>query len=149
MRFRDKGLAFLAGFGLGALVMYFMDPGMGARRRAVARDKIQRYGRRTGEVVEEQAKDLAQRAKGAASQARRKIDEAITGDDVLVKRVRTALGRVISRPGDVTVSAEHGEVTLSGIILEEDASALGPVVSGVRGVKNVIDHTEVQEEAIG
>lgn len=149
MRFRDKGLAFLAGLGTGALVMYFMDPGMGARRRAVARDRIQRYGRRTGEFVEERAKDFAQGAKHAASRARRKVDEAVTGDDVLVRRVRTALGRVISRPGDVTVSAEHGEVTLTGNILEEDAGALGPVVSGVRGVRNVIDRTEVQKETIG
>ncbi len=149
MRFRDKGLAFLAGIGVGALVMYFMDPGLGARRRASARDKIQKYGRRTGEFVGGQAKDVADRAKDVASRARHRIDEAVTGDDVLVKRVRTALGRVISRPSDVTVTAEHGEITLSGSILEEDASALGPVVSGVRGVKNVIDHTEVQEEAIG
>lgn len=149
MRFKDKSFVFLAGVGLGAAVMYFMDPGMGARRRAIARDRLSSAGRQTGEAIEGHAKDLANRAKGVAARTRRRFEDAVAGDDVLVQRVRTALGRVISNPRLVNVEADNGEVTLTGTVSEEDAKALGPVVGGVRGVQNVVDRTEVEEEAIG
>ena len=149
MRLRDKGLAFLAGLGVGAAVMSFMDPGMGARRRAIARDKLLSAGRRTGAAIEGQAKDLANRARGVAARTRRHIEDAMSGDEVLVQRVRTALGRVISNPRQITVTADKGEITLTGFVAEDDAKAVGPVVSGVRGVHSVVDKTQVEEEAIG
>ena len=40
-------------------------------------------------------------------------------------------------------------LTLTGTVAEDDANALGPVVSGVRGVRNLVDQTQVEEEAIG
>ena len=122
MRIKEKGLAFLAGVTVGAALVL---------------------------LVEGRGKGLGARARELGKKAGRRITDVVTGDDVLEKRVRTALGRVVAKPGQIDVTADHGEVTLTGYVGEDDARALGPVVSGVRGVKNVVDRTEVEEEAIG
>lgn len=149
MRGKQTGVAFLAGMGLGAAVMYFLDPDQGHGRRVLARDKVDHYARETGRLAREQARDLRNRARGAAVRTRRAVRELGGGDEVVVNRIRSALERVICHPDQVTVESRDGEVILRGRVYEEDASALAPVVSGVKGVRHVVDETEVAEEWIG
>lgn len=143
---RGKALAFLGGVGVGALVMYFLDPTSGNRRRAVTRDRMLKAGRKTGRAIEGRAKAMAGRAKGLAARARAHFETDTPSDDVLAQRVRTALGRVISHPRLINISAKAGVVTLSGTVSEEETKGLSAAVRGVQGVSEVVDETEVREE---
>ena len=143
---RGKALAFLGGVGVGALVMYFLDPTSGNRRRAVTRDRVLKAGRKTGHAIEGRAKAMAGRAKGLAARARAHFDSDTPSDDVLAQRVRTALGRVISHPRLINISAKAGVVTLSGTVSEEESKGLSAAVRGVQGVTELVDETEVREE---
>ena len=62
--------ALLGGIGLGAAVMYVLDPQGGRRRRAFARDKAMSLASKTSKVVSARSRDLANRAKGVAAEAR-------------------------------------------------------------------------------
>ena len=62
-------LAGLAGFGLGALAMFLLDPDSGRRRRTVARDKAVGAVNDVTEAASSKARDLQNRAKGLAQYA--------------------------------------------------------------------------------
>jgi hypothetical protein len=66
---RGKNLTLLAGAGLGATMMYFLDPRGGRRRRALARDKSIKVSRKTRENVSGRAHDVRNRVRGAAHEA--------------------------------------------------------------------------------
>lgn len=126
--------------------MYFLDPSAGDRRRAVARDKILKTGRQTRSGLERQARKLGNQARGVAARTRSRFESDNPADDVLAQRVRTALGRVISHPRHINIGAQAGIITLSGSVLEEEAKGLSSAVRRVRGVKDVVDQTEIREE---
>ena len=67
--------ALLGGIGLGAAVMYVLDPEGGRRRRALARDKAVSLANKTSRAVEAKSRDLANRAKGVAAEARSKMGD--------------------------------------------------------------------------
>ena len=56
------------GAGLGAGLMYLLDPDRGSRRRAIARDKITSAVNRTGQAIGEKSRDLRNRARGIAAE---------------------------------------------------------------------------------
>jgi hypothetical protein len=64
-----KGVALLSGMGLGAALMYVLDPERG-RRRALARDKAVRLANRTSDRVGATSRDLGNRARGVAAELR-------------------------------------------------------------------------------
>jgi hypothetical protein len=64
----DLLTAAAAGFVLGALTMFILDPDQGRRRRALARDKMVRYGNDISDFVAGTAKDLSNRAYGIAKE---------------------------------------------------------------------------------
>ena len=63
---RETNLTMLAGLGLGATLMYFLDPRGGGRRRALMRDKAIKAQRKTREGMSGRAQDMRNRMKGAA-----------------------------------------------------------------------------------
>ena len=63
---REKNLTMLAGLGLGATLMYFLDPRGGGRRRALVRDKAIKAHRKSREGIHCRAQDMRNRVKGAA-----------------------------------------------------------------------------------
>jgi osmotically-inducible protein OsmY len=126
--------------------MYFLDPTSGHHRREVTRDKVTKAGRDTGRAIQGRARAMAGRARGLAAQARRRLESDSPSDDILAQRVRTALGRVISHPRMINISASAGVVTLNGTVAEEETLGLSAAVRGVHGVKDLIDQTEVREE---
>lgn len=69
-----------AGFALGALAMFILDPDQGRRRRALARDKIVHYQRRASDMVSGTAKDLGNRAYGMAAETRGMVQETIASE---------------------------------------------------------------------
>jgi len=136
-----KTTALIAGLGtaLGAGVMYLLDPDKGRRRRALLGDKLSKAGRTARDQVAGTARDAGNRARGLLheTRARRAGDEV--PDDVLVDRVRSAMGHVVDHPGEVTVTALGGRVTLAGNLGDEEAEELARRVAklpGVMGVEN-------------
>lgn len=62
--------AILAGLGVGAGLMYLLDPDRGNRRRALIRDKMVKLNRQTQETVSGRVKDMSNRAKGMLHEAK-------------------------------------------------------------------------------
>jgi uncharacterized membrane protein len=68
-------------------------------------------------------------------------------DEVLADRVRTILGRVISHPGSVDVTADRGCITLTGAILASDEKPLLHRIRRIRGVRGVQNSLEIHKSA--
>jgi osmotically-inducible protein OsmY len=67
------------------------------------------------------------------AEARSTVSDEEVSDEVLVDRVRAKMGRVVSHPGAIKVTAEQGRVTLSGAVLEHEHEELLQAVRSVRG----------------
>jgi uncharacterized membrane protein len=133
----------------GAGAMYFLDPDRGARRRALARDKSVHALHQAAGVVDKAARDLGYRTHGMAAGARALLRHEVVGDDVLVQRVRSRMGRCVSHPHAVQVSAAEGTVTLRGQVLAGEEKALLSCVARVPGVTMVDDRLEVHAQGEG
>ena len=133
----------LAGLGLA----FVLDPERGARRRALLRDKATHTGRKLAEGVEAKTRDLRNRAQGAAAEVRSRFQAGEVGDETLHERVRSAIGRVVTHPGAITVVVHQGRVTLQGSVPEGELDDLIRAVKGVRGVSDVANELQVHAEA--
>lgn len=60
----------LAALGLGAAIMYILDPESGARRRQLARDKTLDAANDAADAVESTARDLRNRAQGTVAEVK-------------------------------------------------------------------------------
>jgi hypothetical protein len=128
--------------------MYLLDPDRGARRRALVRDKLVRASHKTADGLDALSRDVGNRARGAAAE----VQGRMRGEDVdrrrLTERVRAELGRVVSHPRSIDVSAsDDGSVCLIGPILSNEADAALSAISSVRGVRSVEDRLERHETA--
>lgn len=139
----------LAGVIVGAGAMYLLDPDRGARRRSLLRDQGIHTGHKLGEGLAATARDARNRTSGAASALRSRFRSDEAGDEVLHERVRSAIGRVVSHPAAITVSASDGQVTLTGQVLADEVDALIRRVGGIRGVKQVHNELEVHQSGEG
>jgi uncharacterized membrane protein len=139
--------SWLGGLGLGAALMYLLDPERGRRRRAMMRDGISSRVWDSGEFLEKTGRDLGNRARGLVARARgRVVAEGPVDDEVLAERVRSKMGRSVSHPGSIEVIAQDGRVTLRGPILADEVDALLSTVRSVRGVREVDDGLEVHSD---
>ncbi len=133
-------LAFAGGIGTGAALMYFLDPDRGARRRALARDKVIHVAHKEREFLAKSARDVQHRGIGLLARLRRPSPDV--SDEVLVARVRAELGRHVSHPSSIEVEANDGVVTLSGPVLRDEAGGLIRSTRRIPGVKRVEDRLE-------
>ncbi|MGH9937003.1 MAG: BON domain-containing protein, partial [Blastocatellia bacterium] len=125
--------------GAGAGLMYLFDPDRGARRRARLRDMATHTINKTGSAAGAASRDLTNRARGFAAQASSILRSENTDDDTLVARVRSKMGRAVSHPGAIEVSALDGLVKFSGDILAQEVDTLlscARSAPGVRGLDN-------------
>ena len=143
----NTGLTLGLGLGIGTGAMYLLDPDRGKRRRALLRDKFVWAQRKTAECIEVTSSDLSNRARGIASGIQARFTSGEVDDAVLVDRVRSKLGRIVSHPGAVEVAAENGNVTLSGPILEAEVDHVLGCVKWISGVKDITNNLEVHKEA--
>ena len=133
----------------GALATHFLDPQQGRRRRALVRDKVvSRLGKmdEAGRVI---AQDLRNRTQGTIVDLWHRVGAEETGDEVLVERVRAKLGRVVSHPGSLEVTARAGVVTLRGPVLKREVKRLMQAVWAIPGVHGVEDRLELHAQAGG
>lgn len=135
----------LAAAGLGALAMYLLDPQQRRRRVALARDQMMRLARTSRQMAQVGLRDLSHRATGLVAEARGGFKRETPDDEVLVERVRSHVGRLVSHPHAIRVSASMGRVTLSGPILKSEEMQVLRGVQAVRGVQEVENLLEVHK----
>ena len=142
-----RGVAFGAGVGIGTGLMFLLDPNQGKRRRALLRDKCFWAARKTGEGMEVTARDLRNRTQGLVSDVQSRFSSKRVDDSVLVERVRSKLGRVVSHPRAIDVSVQNGRVVLSGPLLTAELPELLACANSVSGVREVINHLEPHDQS--
>src|SRR5688500_17292510 len=125
----NKELRIISGIGLGAALMYMLDPDRGRRRRALVRDKLASAANKTPDAIGVTARDLSNRVRGLAAQAGSMFASGEVSDGVLVARVRSKMGRSVSHPSSIEVAASQGRITLSGPILAGEIDDLLSCVS--------------------
>jgi hypothetical protein len=129
------GLGVLGTAGLGAGIMFLLDPDMGSRRRAILRDKLISFARLAAWAADKTSRDFKNRVYGTVASAKSRFTDAEVSDDVLVERVRSQMGRAVSHPHVIQATAKNGEVILTGDILSGELDDLIRTVSAVKGVK--------------
>ena len=125
------------GAGLGAGLMYLLDPQGGRRRRALARDKTVGALKTGGNAALKKSKDLGNRTKGLVLDAGSLLHRGEVDDKVLCDRVRSTIGRVTSHPSGIEVTSLDGRVKLLGSVPVSEADLLLATVAKVKGVKDV------------
>ncbi len=135
----------LLGMGVGAALMYALDPQQGNRRRALARDKVAKAVHHTGRAVGATSRDVAHRATGLAASVQSRFFEDNAPDEVVEARVRARLGRLSTHPGSIEVTAQDGVITLRGPVFTREMASVVRGISSVRGVERIENHLEPHE----
>src|ERR1051325_7284854 len=143
----NKALVFGAGLGAGTAAMFFLDPARGKRRRRLVADKAAQLTRMTGNCMEITSRDVTNRTRGLISEIKSRLSSEQPEDSVLVDRVRSKLGRIVSHPSAIHVTAQDGNMTLAGPILADEVPHLLSCVKWTPGVKEVNNNLEVHNEA--
>lgn len=123
---------------------WFMDPQSGRRRRAMLRDRVAAFFRRSARSGGRAARGVASEAYGLKQKATHLHEEPKDFDDQTLKaKVETELFRGPDTPkGQVNVNAQHGVVHLRGEVdspeLIDELVARTRSVQGVREVENLL-----------
>jgi len=133
----QSSLGVLGATAAGAGLMFLLDPDRGSRRRAILRDKLISLSRGVVWAADKTSRDLTNRVYGIVASVRSRFSDTAVDDDVLVERIRSQLGRAVSHPHAIHVTAKDGQVTLSGEILVEEVSDLLRSISMVKGVQRI------------
>ena len=131
----------MAGSMAGAALIYFADPILGRRRRALLRDAAVHDSRILGRAINIGSKDTLNRAKGIFETVKNLFEPDEIDDAVLADRIRTQVGRVGSHP-NVEVTVKDGCVTLEGPVVVHERR---PILKAVRLVKGVFDINDRME----
>jgi uncharacterized membrane protein len=144
----NRALTLLGAAGLGAGLMYFLDPVLGRRRRKTVRDQAASALARAGGLINKTGRDLAGRATGLVAEASGLFrGRAEVPDDVLAQRVRTRIGRVCSHASSLGVTARRGLVVLDGPILAGEVNDVLRAAAAVSGVCRVENRLTAHEQA--
>jgi uncharacterized membrane protein len=138
-----KAKTLLTSIGLGAGLMYFLDPQQGNRRRAMVRDKVNSFVNRLDDSIDVAMEDARNRARGALAEVSAKLSDQGAPDWILEERVRTNLGRMARHARGVTITADGGRIYLSGPVLREDADAILKTAARSRGVHSVENQLQI------
>jgi len=82
-------LTTISSAGFGAALMYLLDPEMGRKRRALARDKMLKTANKTAEVVDATSRDIKNRAVGLVAEAKGRLNEKLGTTDGLEQQENT------------------------------------------------------------
>lgn len=133
----------LTSIGLGAGLMYFLDPQQGARRRAMVRDKANRFVNTMDTSLEKALEDSRNRTRGVLSEMIARLSDQGAPDWILEERVRSNLGRLARHARGVSVTADGGRIILSGPVLREEEDTLVKTAIRTRGVRGVENQLQV------
>jgi len=132
----------------GAAAMYFLDPELGHRRRALVRDKIVGAGGDAYDAVGDTAKHAADKARGALAAARRVVWPFGTPSDAkLEQRIRSRLGHLVTHPRAVQIEVAAGCVRMRGKVLRHELATLMTGLWAVPGVQRIINELALYRES--
>jgi uncharacterized membrane protein len=137
----------MGGIGAGALLMYFLDPDRGRRRRVGLRDKAIHAGHQIQREAGKAGRDLRNRMRGVAAETRSRIKRSSMTDSDLIPRVRAKLGRFVRNPHAIEVTASGGTVLLTGDVLRSEVDRLLAAIARIRGVKEISNRLTVHDSA--
>lgn len=137
----------ISGLAAGAAAMYFLDPDRGKRRRALARDQSIRVYHNFSNLVDKAQRDARNRVSGATSAVRAIFRKQPATDQVVVQRVRSQLGRLVSHPHAIEVHSSQGNITLLGLVLRDEETHLLRCVRAVPGVRSVENRLEAHDSS--
>jgi uncharacterized membrane protein len=139
----------IGGMAAAAGLMYFLDPNRGRRRRALVRDKAVSLSGESGDVLRKAGRDVSNRVAGTVANARSLVrsSKGTVDDQVVEARVRSKMGRVVSHPSSIHVSADQGRLTLRGSILAHEVNDLLAAIRSVQGVREIDDRLDVYKQA--
>ncbi|HEX6966752.1 MAG TPA: SRPBCC family protein [Gemmatimonadaceae bacterium] len=143
----NKALTLVTGAGLGAALMYVLDPDRGTRRRALIRDQITHAANKTGDAIGATSRDVSHRMKGVVAEAKGRFGGEHVSDDTVRERVRAEMGRIVSHPSSIIATVRDGRVILSGPILAHEVQPFLDRVRSVRGVREVDNRMDEHETA--
>lgn len=126
----DTGLLLLGGLGLGASILLLLGAQKGYQA-ATSRPKTL-----------PQVRDWA---RGFMSETGNLFRRRTVSDATLVAQAQSRLNRLVSRPSAVEITANQGQLTLSGPVLDRECEDLLASVASIRGVKEVVNRLDVQE----
>jgi uncharacterized membrane protein len=127
--------------------MYVLDPDKGRRRRALFRDQVVHAANILPDAIDATTRDLSNRTRGLVAEVRSIFDSEEVPDEVLVDRVRSKMGRVVSHPHAIEVTANQGRVTLRGPVLADEVDDLLSCVSSINGVGDIDHQLKVHAQA--
>jgi len=132
----------LASLGLGAGIVYYIDPDRGRTRRAQLTDKFARFTNETGDFFRRTGRHVSNKFRGYAAETgtmtRNMMGSAEqVSDRKLTDRIRAELGHATDRASDINVICYGGRVTLSGNAPVAEIDRIVAVVTGVQGVSGV------------
>ena len=134
----NKPLATLGAAAAGALAMYYLDPDLGARRRALLADLVR--GGLPGEQPRIGRGRLARRVPLQPPAADPRTDAELRD------RVQAALDRMVSHPRALHVSVEEGVVRLSGRLLASERDGVAAQVQRMPGVHKLVNATSAHQD---
>ncbi len=125
--------------GLGAFAMYMLDPDRGKQRRARTKDGFVHAACETKKFSGRVRRDAANRVAGTVAQTGKlfQFGKREMTDDLLVRRVRSIMGRHVSHPRAIEVKCKDRVVELSGWAMTDELPGLVRAVKSVPGVKEV------------
>jgi uncharacterized membrane protein len=133
----------LTSIGLGAGLMYFLDPQHGTRRRTMVIDKANRFVNNIDESIDIAVQDARNRARGVLSEMTARLSEEGSPDWILEERVRSNLGRLARHTRALDIRADGGRIYLSGPVLRGDEDAVVKAALRTRGVHGVENQLQV------
>ena len=133
----------LTTLGLGAGLMYFMDPQHGNRRRALVRDRVNSWIYSLDQSLDTARQDLRNRTRGVLSEMTARLSDQGAPDWILEERVRSNLGRVAAHTRGLDVRADGGYVYLSGPALRHERDMILKAAARTRGVYGVEDELQL------
>jgi uncharacterized membrane protein len=132
--------------GLGAGLMYFLDPQHGIRRRTMVIDKANRFVNNIDESIDTAVQDARNRARGVLSEMTARLSDQGAPDWILEERVRSNLGRLARHTRALDIRADGGRIYLSGAVLHEDEDAVVKAALRTRGVHGVENQLRVFDD---
>ena len=133
----------LTSIGLGAGLMYFLDPQHGTRRRTMVIDRANRFVNNVDESIDIAVQDARNRARGVLSEMTARLSDQESPDWILEERVRSNLGRLARHTRALDIRADGGRIYLSGPILRGDEDAVVKAALRTRGVHGVENQLQV------
>ena len=137
-----SNIAFLSLLGAGAAGMgvYLFDPKDGRKRRSRLIKETKKIFETAKDEAKKSLKDAENHLVGGIACLSARLRNEETTDEVIVERVRSRMGRVVTHAHPVMVASDAGIVTLWGPVPKDEMVPLLYKVKATPGVKEIRNH---------